>query len=70
MRLRIMSDRMEEPPHWRDWRPWFAWHPIYVDGFLVWLEWIERRQAGLYPATWANPHDYRLPINPRAALEQ
>jgi hypothetical protein len=26
------------------WRSWFAWYPVRVSGWLVWLEWIERRR--------------------------
>lgn len=35
------------------WRPWFAWYPITVEGRVwaeeqrVWLEWIERRAGHL-----------------------
>jgi hypothetical protein len=24
------------------WKPWFAWHPIWVDGQQVWGRWVER----------------------------
>ena len=25
------------------WRPWFAWLPVVIDGERVWLEWVYRR---------------------------
>lgn len=24
-----------------EWRRWFAWHPVAIEGTLVWLEWVE-----------------------------
>lgn len=26
-----------------EWRRWFAWYPVYIDGTAYWLEYIERR---------------------------
>ena len=44
------------------WHRWFAWHPVQVENFIVWLETIERRRVTkrckitpLY-ASW---HEYR-----------
>ena len=39
-----------------DWRPWFAWYPVRVRGYLVWLEWIERRD---YDAQWGTESEFR-----------
>jgi hypothetical protein len=25
-----------------EWQRWFAWHPVRVDGRLVWLRYVER----------------------------
>lgn len=40
------------------WYPWFAWHPVRVEGQWVWLEWVERwkRFMGYYQEL-----DYRFP---------
>jgi hypothetical protein len=27
-----------------EWRPWFAWRPVEIDGRSVWLEFVERRR--------------------------
>lgn len=59
----------EEPADYREWKPWFAWHPQIVEKKIVWLEWIERKPIGLYPPSMAFPCAYRLPIDPRANLE-
>ncbi len=62
MRINLLPPLPDEPADYRNWRPWFAWRPAMVDGHLVWLEWIERRPAGLYQATFINPQDYRFPV--------
>ena len=31
--------------HSDTWHQWFAWHPVRVNNWLVWLESIERRYA-------------------------
>lgn len=36
-----------------EWHPWFAWHPIRVDGEIVWLEWVWRRDICSDAAAWA-----------------
>lgn len=28
------------------WNRWFAWHPVVVNCYLVWLEIVDRRYAG------------------------
>jgi hypothetical protein len=25
------------------WREWFAWHPVKIDNYWVWLEVVERK---------------------------
>ena len=42
------------------WNLWFAWHPLFLDGHIVWLEHIERR-----PKVWPDEYggmiwEYRL----------
>jgi hypothetical protein len=27
------------------WHPWFAWHPVRIDGYLRWLRAVERREC-------------------------
>lgn len=61
MRLNLPSYSDEEPADYRDWKPFFAWFPLLIDGTLVWLEKVERRKAGVWPPTLACPHAYRLP---------
>lgn len=44
------------------WRSWFAWHPVFTEDALVWLERVERRWdsiGGIEYAWWeyrANPN--------------
>jgi hypothetical protein len=56
-------------PNSDEWRPYFAWHPIKVGNRLrggtvtVWLEWLERKEAGC----WEGAHvwskwTYRFPV--------
>ena len=26
------------------WKTWFAWHPVDVEGVRVWMEWVYRRE--------------------------
>lgn len=30
-----------------EWHRWFAWHPVKINNALVWLRWVERRQAAI-----------------------
>lgn len=30
------------------WESWFAWHPIFIDGEMIWLERIERKLESSY----------------------
>lgn len=46
---------------WRDhacaWHSWFAWHPVWGDGFIVWLRPVWRRfKFGYASCGW----DYSL----------
>jgi len=34
------------------WRPWFAWHPVYIDGWKFWLTWVERERFLACPYFW------------------
>lgn len=45
MKLRVFLSLSEYLKRFEEWRPWFAWHPIFVDGELVWLEAVERKRA-------------------------
>ena len=38
MRIRFVSP----PVH--GWNRWFAWHPVFVGPYVVWLETVERYQ--------------------------
>jgi hypothetical protein len=41
------------------WEPWFCWHPINLDGTVIWLERVERKLDSSYALGifWS----YRLP---------
>lgn len=26
-----------------EWQPWFAWHPIFVNGHIIWLTKVNRK---------------------------
>jgi hypothetical protein len=46
------------------WHRWFAWHPVTVDGALVWLETVERHAAKVdvyddMGSAWAYGWKYR-----------
>lgn len=46
-----------------EWRRWYAWRPVFVEGVLVWLEWLERRSIIEYTGTiegWPTS-EYRFP---------
>lgn len=43
------------PKNPKQWRRWFAWHPIDLDGRRVWLEWVETRLV-------CTPFDWELYI--------
>lgn len=42
------------PPRWRR---WFAWYPVTVGRYRVWLEWIERKRE------WHGAHDGYYPFD-------
>lgn len=61
MRFNLFRELAQEPPNYRDWKPWFAWYPVIFDRRLVWLETVERSPSGLYPPSIIlRPHYYRL----------
>jgi hypothetical protein len=37
------------------WHLWYAWHPVWVEGTLVWLENVYRKRSDSSVADW----DYR-----------
>ena len=41
MRIRVRDSR--HPATWDLFRPWFAWRPVLVGEYWVWLQTIERR---------------------------
>jgi len=43
-------------PEPTDWRLWFTWFPIMVEGDLVWLEFVERRRS-VYGTQYRNRTD-------------
>jgi hypothetical protein len=63
MRIKVIPDSEygDEPATYRDGKRWFAWFPVLIGQHMVWLQWVERRNAGVFPPTFLNPHDYRLP---------
>lgn len=46
------------PRSWREWRAWFAQHPVLIAGTVVWLEHIERLDTHQLGYTH---HHYRIP---------
>jgi hypothetical protein len=41
------------------WRPWFAWHPVFFDRTIVWLERLERTWFWAeYDAEWRRIYRY------------
>lgn len=58
-----MRIRFRDPPN--DWRPWFAWRPVFVDdgdgSALCWLCRIERRPRSGAPLGLVEPFwEYRM----------
>ncbi len=39
----------------RDWHWWFAWYPIEIDGYIVWLQIVLRAQD----QSWVHRYNYR-----------
>lgn len=39
------------------WHRWFAWYPVEVDNYIVWLQYAERRYD-----YWGRFSEYRLPV--------
>jgi hypothetical protein len=34
----------------RQWKRWFAWYPVWIDGEMFWLRSVERREG--YYGQW------------------
>ena len=44
------------------WERWYAWHPVSMDGYIVWFSYVERKLERLwFDVYWA----YRLPAEVR-----
>lgn len=43
MRIKVWSTQSERQALF-EWHRWFAWHPVVIDGSVVWLERIERQR--------------------------
>ena len=41
MRLRFWISREDYAKQFDEWKRWFAWYPAFVDGEMIWLEWVE-----------------------------
>jgi hypothetical protein len=41
MRIKIFASADELPTRF-EWHTWFAWHPVWIDGTLVWFEKVLR----------------------------
>ena len=37
--------RLRLPKRSREWHAWFAWRPVLVDGYVVWLEPVARMRG-------------------------
>jgi hypothetical protein len=68
---RKTSMRFRKPPPVGaviDWHPYFAWHPVDVGDYVVWLEWVERQREVRLVSNgepWGWPQwvsTYRLPV--------
>jgi hypothetical protein len=42
MRFQFESDEAKDA-RLKQWKRWFAWHPIWIEYELIWLEWVDRR---------------------------
>jgi hypothetical protein len=60
MRIKIertKEERMLRHEARKQWHEWFAWHPIFIEHELVWLETVERKRCypehvSLYITPW------------------
>lgn len=57
MKIYIKDTPTNDPDN--HWKKWFAWHPVQVGNYWVWLEWVERWKVFMGTYTQL---DYRLPI--------
>lgn len=61
MRIRVFQSFDESQKEFETWHPWFAWHPVFIDGVMVWLETVERkRESSWYETFW----EYRIQNRP------
>lgn len=62
MKLQLSSPRVFDPYNWHT---WFAWHPVIVNNagyvYLVWLEYIERKEIGYWGDSWYEYEFFKLP---------
>lgn len=53
MKLKVFLSRKERHEKFYTWHKWFAWHPVIIDGVIVWFEEIEREK---FINTWQYRH--------------
>jgi hypothetical protein len=46
-----------------DWHPYFAWHPVDVGDYVVWLEWVERRKERRQVVTVVGMSGLTMPLD-------
>lgn len=44
------------------WHPVFLWLPMSIEGYWVWLEWVERRLEGYGGGPPEPVYEYRIPL--------
>jgi|688.fasta_scaffold1928994_1 YD repeat-containing protein len=51
MRIKIFSS-FEEYSRQYNWHLWYAWHPILIDGTIVWMEKVYRKRLATTTRRW------------------
>jgi hypothetical protein len=51
MRIKIFSS-FEEFRSQYNWNLWYAWHPIWIDGTIVWMEKVYRKRSATTTRLW------------------
>ena len=51
MRIKVFSSFVEFRRQY-NWHLWYAWHPIWMDGTLVWLEKVYRKRSNSIARRW------------------
>ena len=51
MRIKIFSS-FEESSRQYKWNLWYAWHPIWIDGTIVWMEKVYRKRSATTTRLW------------------